>query len=269
MDWINIHTSTLDSPEFVCCDPTRRATWLMVFRFCAGQENGGRIVGAKAWGDTTWQQMARVRLREVRAESTLWGWDGDDLILLFYPTEKECEVREKRRGGTLGGGATSAAKTQAARANGVKGGRPVTQAEPKLETQAEPKLNPNSNPTEGKGKERKGKEVSAATPPHAREPTPQPTPPICPDDESELSSVLGVPPGESAAIGRACDKRSFPDWRITIARRLFWTREEDETWKALYAAEGWDAMSAAYRYLAAKTPEPKKIFISMFQEIRE
>lgn len=62
--------------------------------------------------------------------------------------------------------------------------------------------------------------------------------------------------------------KNFADWRAEIATRIFWTRDEDETWKAVFAAEGWDEMTKGYRHLAALHPPPKKIFLSMFQELR-
>jgi hypothetical protein len=103
MDWLNLHTSIIDSPEATLSDPVRRATWVWLLRFCIGQENGGRITGCKSWGDTTWQQMARVRLREVRLKTDLYSWDGDDLVVTFYPAEKQAEVQSKRKNGALGG----------------------------------------------------------------------------------------------------------------------------------------------------------------------
>lgn len=103
MDWLNLHTSVLDSPECLRCDPVRRATWIWLLRYCIGQENGGVIAGCRAWGDTTWQQLCRVRLKEVNLESPLWVWSGDDLRVVFYPIEKQSEVQAKRSSGRLGG----------------------------------------------------------------------------------------------------------------------------------------------------------------------
>ena len=68
---------------------------------------------------------------------------------------------------------------------------------------------------------------------------------------------------------RAIPPLSFADWRIQVGKRIFWTRDEDETWRALFDAEGWDEMSKAYEHLAKTYPAPKKLFLSMFQEIRE
>ena len=74
---------------------------------------------------------------------------------------------------------------------------------------------------------------------------------------------------EPAHVARVLDQRNFTDWRQMIARRIFWTREEDELWKAIFQAEGWDEMTKGYVFLSAKHPAPKKIFVSMFQEIRK
>ena len=102
MDWINIHTSILDSAEFVGADPICRATWLCLLRYCCGQENGGRISGCAQWHDRRWQQLTRVTKREVTAKCDLWHWDGDDVVVNGYPIEKERQVRQARGVGMAG-----------------------------------------------------------------------------------------------------------------------------------------------------------------------
>lgn len=167
MNWLNIETATLDSEAFVGSDPTARATWLCLLRYCAGQENGGRIVACKSWPDRKWQQLARVTKAEVEAESALWAWAGDDLTVWSYPAEKEAEVQHKRDAGKRGGTARTEAKTEAARANGAK--------HKPSKTQAQPKQNPSGNPTERKGKEgngigKEGNQKAANAAPRARNP---------------------------------------------------------------------------------------------------
>ena len=248
MDWLNLHISVLDSPQVLRCDPVRRATWLFLLRYCISQENGGVIEDCAAWGDTSWQQIVRVKLREVRAESPLWTWEGNSLRVTFYPSEKETEVQAKR---------------ELARTNGQRGGRPKrTNVGSENETDKEP-TSVNSPKAEGKGMERKGMEVSAAAPPHAQEPTPPPPEPSLFDPDQ------GKPPGEPVTTTRMLDKRNFADWRIMIGKRCFVSQDERAEWHALFAAEGWASMTAGYQILAAKHPEPAKLFMSMFQEIRE
>jgi hypothetical protein len=159
MDWLNLHTSVLDSPAVVGAEPVDRGTWLMLQRYCIGQENGGRIAGCRGWKDRKWQQLAKVTLAEINRETELWAWNGEDLDLAFYPLEKEAEVQHLRAIGKL----STPAKRAAAKANGQLGGRP---AKTQQETQQETEQEPNKKPIQGKGREVegewKGKEAAAA-----------------------------------------------------------------------------------------------------------
>lgn len=111
MNWLNISIQTLDSENFLGCDPIERGTWLCLLRYCIGQENGGTISGCYDWSDRKWQQLVRITKKEAARICGLWAWDGDSLIVWGYPNEKEAEVREKR---------------ERAKTNGAKGGRPKT-----------------------------------------------------------------------------------------------------------------------------------------------
>lgn len=103
MDWLNLHSSVLDSAEFVGSDPVARATWLCLLRYCTGQENAGRIEGGATWGDRKWQQLCRVTKREIHAPSELWSIECEDVVVKFYPIEKEDEVKRNRKNGSRGG----------------------------------------------------------------------------------------------------------------------------------------------------------------------
>jgi hypothetical protein len=96
MDYLNIHRSVLDSEEFLSASLTQRGAWLSVYRYCAGQENGGRIEGAKAWTDRAWLQICGVSLREIRSECRLWVWEGDALVLWFYNMQSEANTQRLR-----------------------------------------------------------------------------------------------------------------------------------------------------------------------------
>jgi hypothetical protein len=97
MEWLNLHSSVLDSPEFLCSEPADQATWLKMLRYCMGQENGGVIRGARGWTDRQWQHLVRATPKEVRRKCKLWDWRGNDLAVRFYPVAKEAEVQAKRR----------------------------------------------------------------------------------------------------------------------------------------------------------------------------
>lgn len=144
MDWLNLHTSTLDSDEFLGSEPVERATWICLLRYCIGQENGGRIVGAADWADRKWQQIARVTKREATASCALWSFDGLDLIVWAYPIEREIEIKKNREDGKRGGRPKGSGSRNR--------NPPVCPEEPPGETEGERK---------GKGKEGEGESAQA------------------------------------------------------------------------------------------------------------
>jgi len=159
MEWINLHTSILDSAEVIGSDPIDRGTWLMLLRYCIGQENSGRIKSCRDWKDRKWQQLVRVTKKEVEAVTDLWTWENDCLIIAYYPLEKEEEIKQMRELGRL----STPAKQAAAKANGSKGGRPTKNPTDNptgnpTETQRETQPKTHEKPIEGKGREGKGKE---------------------------------------------------------------------------------------------------------------
>jgi hypothetical protein len=113
MKWLNIEIATLRSPKFIGAEPVERATWLSLLGYCADQENGGRIVGCIKWKDRTWQQACGITHGEVSLKSKLYVWEGDDLLVEFYPLEKEAELRAKREAGSRGGKARVKAQREA------------------------------------------------------------------------------------------------------------------------------------------------------------
>ena len=103
MNWLNIELSTLRSESYLGSDPVQRATWLNLMAYCADQENGGKICGCGEWGSRRWLQLLGITKEEVRAESCLWTWVGEDVAVWNYPKAKEAEVRAKREAGKKGG----------------------------------------------------------------------------------------------------------------------------------------------------------------------
>jgi len=83
VEWLNIHTSTLDSEAFMCSEPVDQATWLKLQRYCIGQENGGVIRGAKGWTDRQWQHLVRATLRKCSANPGFgmgWGRPAGEIL---------------------------------------------------------------------------------------------------------------------------------------------------------------------------------------------
>ena len=148
MDWLNIHHTVLNSEEYIDSEPTARATWLNLMGYCAVQENGGRVVGVRQWKDRKCQQILRVTREELDDDSALWRWEGDDIVVHFYPVDKEELVKARREAGRSGGSRSTDAKKGAAQAR--------EQAKHKQPPQANHKQTTSKSTTEEEGK-RKGK----------------------------------------------------------------------------------------------------------------
>lgn len=150
LTWLNIRLSALRSPEYIGSDPVARATWFNLVAYCAEQENGGRIVGAKKWKDRQWQQTCGVTLAEVDAAPHLLKWDGDDIAVWNYPAEKEAEVRIKREAGHVGG--SRSGKVRAKHAAKQKGSTASSSASSSASTEGE-----GEGEGEGERKEKKNR----------------------------------------------------------------------------------------------------------------
>ena len=151
MDWINIHTSTLDSEAFIDATPIQRGTWLCLMRYCCGQENGGFIQGCAGWSDRKWQQIAGVTEGEVQDGCGLFRVEEGGIRVEFYPVEKEVEIKEKRRAGKKGGRQTQRLLRH----------KPVKLPQAELEAQLDPPLQAQleaelENSLQRKGREGKG-----------------------------------------------------------------------------------------------------------------
>ena len=114
MNWLNLETKVLHSPEYMRSKPVARATWLNVLIWCAQQENGGHISGARTWASREWQQVCGVTKAEVEAAAPLLAWDGDDLVVWNYPAAREAEVRAKREAGREKGVRSAEARSRRA-----------------------------------------------------------------------------------------------------------------------------------------------------------
>lgn len=102
MHWLNIHSSTLDSPQFKGSEPVDRATWLCLQRYCIGQENGGKISDCAEWGDRFWMQTVGATKAEVLRPCRLWTWRGKSLVVWRYPIEAERKAKRLRIQGRSG-----------------------------------------------------------------------------------------------------------------------------------------------------------------------
>ncbi len=96
MEWINVHVRTVTAEEFLMATDVQQAQWLRLLAFCATQENLGRIKNARALPERLWARMAGLTSADVLAECSLWSWDGDDLVLEFYPHGQQEKLNNLR-----------------------------------------------------------------------------------------------------------------------------------------------------------------------------
>lgn len=151
MNWINIHTETLRGEEFIGAEPLERATWLNLLGWCCAQENDGIIQDCKSWGNRKWQQLCGITKDEVDLNSDLYRYEGDDLVVNFYPIEQQAAVKAKREAGKKGG-----------RPRKLKTSEPLIHKEQKPHGLSD--LKDTLNVKESKGKESKGKVIVKKTP---------------------------------------------------------------------------------------------------------
>lgn len=87
MKWLNLELSTLENDVFGVAETVEVGAWLRLTRYCCGQENGGRIKGARAWDDRKWIVLCRITKAEIDRACPLWAWKGPDLIVNYFPSE--------------------------------------------------------------------------------------------------------------------------------------------------------------------------------------
>ena len=103
MNWLNINIETIQSMEFKRSNPVKRATWLSLMAYCAQQETGGVIEDCADWSNQEWLQVCGVSLEEVKTTCLLYGFEGNNLVVNFYPLEQEAKVIKNRASGAKGG----------------------------------------------------------------------------------------------------------------------------------------------------------------------
>lgn len=157
MNFLNIDISkVLRSDAFIGSEPVSRGTWICIIGYCASQENGGKITDCHDWADRLWLQTCGVTRAEIDGATKLLRWEGVDLLCLFYPIEQEAALNAKRAGGKQGGDASAKGKLKA----NQKASHSQSQ-ELCLEHSQGLSSELSGDVKEGKGRERKGREIEA------------------------------------------------------------------------------------------------------------
>lgn len=86
---LNIKLSDLRAPAFKLASRDERGTWFALLVYAVDQDNGDMIKGCRGWTDQQWQSVCQVGAKEVASNSTLWKWDGPNLVLWGYPKKQD------------------------------------------------------------------------------------------------------------------------------------------------------------------------------------
>lgn len=124
MKFCNIDTSVFNEPEFSAATNKQIGIWLRLYAYCADLENRGIIIAAGGWSDTHCRRVLGCSRKDLD-RSPLWNLQPSGLLNLYhYNLIAEEFSKKRRKSARIGGQQRSQAKTEAARANGEKGGRP-------------------------------------------------------------------------------------------------------------------------------------------------
>jgi len=93
----------VDGPEFSESSFDQIGIWTYLMSYCAAQENGGRIEGARNRKDAFFDRSLKVSRTILEQESQLWAWEKEDLVVSFYSIEAEQNYQKKREHGQRGG----------------------------------------------------------------------------------------------------------------------------------------------------------------------
>lgn len=147
MEYINLTITQLAEAAYRRSTMPDRGVWLTLLGYCVQQENGGRIEGAQGWTEWDCQQVLGIPAKDLEGQHHLWRYDEGDLVVEFYPLDKQREVQAKRRAGKRGG--LSSGEARAKQSASTASSTPST---------------------EGEGKDKdKGKEGEDGQKPHNRE----------------------------------------------------------------------------------------------------
>ena len=112
MRFFPVECATVTGTDFSCATFEQQGQWLNLMTYCAGQENGGRIEGASELPEVFFQRSLAMRKEEFESECPLWIWDGQDLVVKFYPLQNQEKCQTLRESGRKGG-RSRAAKAKA------------------------------------------------------------------------------------------------------------------------------------------------------------
>lgn len=103
MRFFPVECASVTGTDFSCATFEQQGQWLNLMTYCANQENGGRIEGATELPEVFFQRSLAMRKEEFESECLLWTWDGQDLVVKFYPLQNQEKCQTLRENGREGG----------------------------------------------------------------------------------------------------------------------------------------------------------------------
>src|SRR5262245_39677242 len=103
LDWYPVPTAATMGPDWWALPAAARGNWLSLMTYCAQNETGGVIAGAKRWEARRWLQAAGMDRDELAAvlEAGLALWHGDDLVVKFYDPAAEEKARKRSESASI------------------------------------------------------------------------------------------------------------------------------------------------------------------------
>lgn len=95
MEWLNLKTSFLHDPDYMCAEPHTRGIWLNLVLWCVEHETNGVIHDCRDWPNNKWLKVVHVTRRSVMSGAgSLWRLTTDgNLQVAHYPSEHEAAMR--------------------------------------------------------------------------------------------------------------------------------------------------------------------------------
>lgn len=124
MKYVNIDSQVFEEPGFTDATLKQVGIWLKLYLYCVKAENGGIITTAGNWSDTHCKRVLGCSRKDLD-RSPLWHIKPGGLLDLYhYNRVAEAFSKARRKSHRLAVSSRSEAKGEAARENGLKGGRP-------------------------------------------------------------------------------------------------------------------------------------------------
>lgn len=99
MTYAHIQIAILSKEAFLHASREQLGTWLLLYAYCATQENSGRIRNCLNWAPATWYAVTRS---DRPGDSPIWVWHDNDLVLIGYDIENQKRSQKMRKGGIAG-----------------------------------------------------------------------------------------------------------------------------------------------------------------------